>query len=456
MKRTAFQVVVFEAGHTVRLRTSAPIALAAGETESWIQVAIVGSFKKGDRKFSITPAMLSEMVDNFSSGKHPVPPTELVVDYEHLSATDTDNPEAGKAAGWIKELEVREDGAELWARVEWTPPAVAKLQAKEYKFISPEFAFNFTTPTMDVIGATLLASAITNRPFLQGMQPITLTAAAVGDLALVANLSFDQKRELVSRALRARYRALGNTYDWPYICAMYDAVVIYDSGGGFNKYLRESYTIEASGSVTLGEDAVEVVVTYEPLSAGEALRLREGAMKTITLKGIDGKDIQIPETSIEALSIVTDLRAQLAARPTKEAHDTLLASNVQLTGRVDALELAAKTKDAKATVDALIASGKATAAQRESLEELCLSNRALFDKHVATLTQVVQTGELGHARPGTETAVKATAEVQAEVVKLRGADAKLTETDAIAKVFEQNPKLYERYVKETEQRVGKG
>jgi phage I-like protein len=455
--KTFAQVVLFEAGGTLRLRTRAVLSLAPGETSSWIQVAIIGSFKKGDRKFSITPAMLSEMVENFSSGKHPVPPTELVVDYEHLSGTATENPEAGKAAGWFKELELRDEGAELYARVDWTPPAIERLQAKEYKFISPEFSFNFTTPTMETIGCTLLAAAITNRPFLQGMAPITLTAVDLGDLTLVADLSYEQRRMFVERALRKRGT---NTGCYCYVVATKDDRVVYEaSATGGLQYFEETYAIGADGEVTLGGDPVEVVVNYEPLGAA-ALRRGEGDMKTIKLR-VGDKDLEVPETAIEALDVVKQLRAELAARPAKSDHDKVLADNVTLAGRIDKLEAAnveskkqLDQRDAKDAVEKLVAGGKAIDGQRDSLESLFLSDRALFTKVTEGFPQRVDATEIGHGRKGPE-AQTAIAEVMTEVAKLRAADPKLTEAAAQAQVFDKNAKLYERYVRETEQRVGK-
>jgi phage I-like protein len=452
------QIVVFERGGTIHLRTTASIALAQGTTSSWIQVAVIGAFTRGDRKFSITPAMLREMVENFSTGKHPVPPTELCVDYEHLSA-DPPDPEAGKAAGWFKELETRDDGAALYGRVEWTPPAAERLRDHEFKFISPEFAFNFTTPTGETIGCTLLAAAITNRPFLQGMEPIMLRTAAIGDLALVADLSYEQRRMFIERALRKRS---ANTGAYCYVLATKEDRVVYESSASAGlQYFEESYAIGADGEVTLGGDPVEVVVDYQPLGA-EALRTQgDGDMKTIKLR-VGDKDIEVPETAIEGLEVVKQLRADLAARPDKAAHEKLLADNVALTGRVDKLETdnktaqaAIATRDAKEAVEKLVAGGRATDGQREPLEKLYLSNRELFEAVTAGFPQRIAEGEIGHGKKGPE-AGSAVSTVMAEIAKLRAADPKLTEAEAQAQVFSANTTLYARYVKETEVKVGKG
>lgn len=61
---------------------------------------------------------------------------DLVIDYEHQA----DMPEARlkgpvPAAGWIKELQIRDSG--IWGRVEWTATAAQMITAKEYRFLSP-------------------------------------------------------------------------------------------------------------------------------------------------------------------------------------------------------------------------------------------------------------------------------------------------------------------------------
>ena len=79
VKPPTFQIALRGFDAELRWRGSSVIALEAdGALPDWIQICTIGSFQKGDRKFSITPAMLAEMVENFSSGKHPVPPTELL------------------------------------------------------------------------------------------------------------------------------------------------------------------------------------------------------------------------------------------------------------------------------------------------------------------------------------------------------------------------------------------
>ncbi len=81
------------------------------------------------------------------------------IDYEHQTYLSADNGQPAPAAGWIKEVFVRE-GA-IWARVEWTARAKAMIEAGEYRYISPVLMH-------DRAGKVLMirAAALTNDPAL--------------------------------------------------------------------------------------------------------------------------------------------------------------------------------------------------------------------------------------------------------------------------------------------------
>lgn len=125
-------------------------------------------------KFSVTETTLDRMVKNFNddqmAGKIPV-------DYDHGTDLTEGNPEEGKAAGWIQKL-VRE-GKKLFAVVKWTPAAVRYIQNEEYKFTSPTYIDSFFHPEREKnVGTYLKAVALTNRPFIKGMDPVALSERA--------------------------------------------------------------------------------------------------------------------------------------------------------------------------------------------------------------------------------------------------------------------------------------
>lgn len=151
------------------------IELSDGEhPQSKIQVLRVGTFHHPVYgKFEITDETLGSMIKNFKA-KKPAPPTEMVVDYEHMGTADP--PVKAPAAGWVKGLETDDGG--LFALVEWTDDAVKEIKGKQYRFISPEFDLNYQDKdTGKRIGPTLISITLTNRPFIEGMQPVVLSEA---------------------------------------------------------------------------------------------------------------------------------------------------------------------------------------------------------------------------------------------------------------------------------------
>lgn len=85
----------------------------------------------------------------------------LLVDYDHRSFFDPAMNGDSMAAGWVVEVAARDDG--IWARVEWTPKAVAGIRDREWRYISPEF--HIDTESGEVL--SLAAISLVNRPAFQ-------------------------------------------------------------------------------------------------------------------------------------------------------------------------------------------------------------------------------------------------------------------------------------------------
>ncbi len=150
-------------------------AAATTNPTSWIQIAKCGEFvSQRYGEFAITREDLSTMLHNFQNIT-PKAPTRLPIDVDHLSMSP-EKPWDGVAAGWINDLALRDDGDTLWALVEWTPQGAAAIKDKQYQFVSPSFVKDYTDKSGERIGTTLLAAAITNHPFLEGMAALTLSA----------------------------------------------------------------------------------------------------------------------------------------------------------------------------------------------------------------------------------------------------------------------------------------
>jgi phage I-like protein len=101
---------------------------------------------------------------------------DLVIDYEHQTLYKEKNGQPAPAAGWFSgsRLEWRE-GAGLFAcDVDWTARAAGHIESREYKYISPVFAYNKKGEIV-----TILHVALTNDPALDGLGELAVAAATL-------------------------------------------------------------------------------------------------------------------------------------------------------------------------------------------------------------------------------------------------------------------------------------
>ena len=152
---------------TMRLNgTSAYSDIKLGENQfvpKDVQVLRVGKFNHPKYGlFEISTQTLTEMKSNFDKRVRGI---DMAFDYFHDSDKD--------AAAWVNKLELRENGTELCATVEWTPKAEQKLIERELRYFSPDLTFKWSDPES---GATysnvLFGGGLTNRPFVKEMKAI--------------------------------------------------------------------------------------------------------------------------------------------------------------------------------------------------------------------------------------------------------------------------------------------
>lgn len=120
--------------------------------------------------------------------------TDVPVDYEHQTLGGSYSSPTGQApaAGWIKSLsmvtpaQAAARGGDvqpgLWARVEWTEEAAAKLRGRQYRYLSPVALVR--RGDRRLVG--LHSVALTNKPAIVGMRPLIGSAdgAASPEVAL--------------------------------------------------------------------------------------------------------------------------------------------------------------------------------------------------------------------------------------------------------------------------------
>lgn len=129
---------------------------------SEIPIFPVGEFKQHHDMpdgFEITPETIQGFVDTFESG---VVGSELPVYAGH-----GDGFSDRKAIGWVKSLINRGDKG-LWGVVEWTQEGLGLIREKAFKYISPEWLFEYTDPrTGEAYKNVLFAPALVNEPYFQ-------------------------------------------------------------------------------------------------------------------------------------------------------------------------------------------------------------------------------------------------------------------------------------------------
>jgi hypothetical protein len=134
------------------------------DEQSWVHALPVGKFEHpvyGPMDFT------ADRIQRFAdSVKTKVRGIDLDIDYDHKDQT-------GKAAGWVRDADVRADG--LYLQVDWTSPAAEALRNREYRYFSPEFDDEWTDGAGIKHTDVLFGGALTNRPFLKNLLPVNLS-----------------------------------------------------------------------------------------------------------------------------------------------------------------------------------------------------------------------------------------------------------------------------------------
>lgn len=126
---------------------------------------------------------------------------DLVVDYEHQTLKGVEAP----AAGWVKDLKL--EGGNIVAVVEWTPRGAEYLKNREYRYLSP--VVNVRKTDNKAVG--LHSLALTNTPAIENMTPIVNSDNFEGGqenmelqkLAELLGLGPDVTEEQIMEALHA-------------------------------------------------------------------------------------------------------------------------------------------------------------------------------------------------------------------------------------------------------------
>lgn len=126
-----------------------------------IKLFPLGLVKSQKGNFLIDEESYNSILNHFKAHHVDIP-----IDYEHQTLQDVQAP----AAGWIKELILKQDG--VYASVEWTKKAAQYLTDKEYRYLSPVVSVRES----DRKALLLHSAALTNTPAIDGMTAIVNSA----------------------------------------------------------------------------------------------------------------------------------------------------------------------------------------------------------------------------------------------------------------------------------------
>jgi phage I-like protein len=165
---------------------------AEGEAPVWIQLAKYGTFLgHPSGPFKLDRNTFEEIVANFRATEN----RHIPIDYEHASeASETSGTipvNGAPAQGWIIDMKI--DGQGLWGLVEWLPQAREQIRAKQYRYFSPAIRFGTKDRvTGKPTGARMSSGAITNSPFLDGLEPLAAKDEDLSHSALTRKLMKDR------------------------------------------------------------------------------------------------------------------------------------------------------------------------------------------------------------------------------------------------------------------------
>lgn len=148
--------------------------------------------------FALTEEMLRKMKENFDNSVRRI---DIAGDWEHRAST---------APFWLDEVVLKNKDSELWVNIGWTKAGRESVEAQDYRYTSGEFDDNYKdAETAQEFGPTLLGVALTNRPFIKGMQPITALSESVEEF-LEGKL---KENEPMTKEEQAQFDALKKQLD---------------------------------------------------------------------------------------------------------------------------------------------------------------------------------------------------------------------------------------------------
>jgi phage I-like protein len=311
-----------------------------------------GPYDAGDK---VKLEQIAEMTRRYAGN------TDILVDYEHQSIHALTNGQPAPAAGWIKEVQARDDG--LYGRVEWTANAASAIKGREYRYLSPVY---FHTKDGDVLA--LQTVALTNVP---NLDMIEVSAHSV------FNFQPPTTEVPMKRVLAALGLADGTGED--------------DVLTAVNSLLTSSTAIATAAGLSKDAKSEQVMTAVQSAFA-------------------DRKKIAIAAGQPENAPVDVIVGAFAAAHSASAADPTKyvpIAVFKEMAAKVDSLVTHKVENDAETAVAAAMRAGKITPAQKDWAISLHKANLTMFEEFVGkapVLTSAQRSTALPPAGSATATA----------------------------------------------------
>jgi len=317
------------------------LALADGPTApEWVRLFPLGVVRTSKGPFTADRADAERCIEAFKRlGR------DLVIDYEHQTLADVEAP----ASGWVTELALRDDG--LWAHVNWTRRAKGMIEAREYRYLSPVLLHR--TAGGGRRPYELGPVALTNHPAIEGQPP--LVNKDQPGRGPDEEVSMDWLKKLLGLGAEAK---------------------------------DDDVKAGVEGLVALKNRATELgkKLGVQSLDQVEALFGELGALRAYKTE------------TLEALGLAATADAS-AAKGTLLALKNGAGTQATLAGELAALKANLAERDAVAAVDAALAEGKLTPAQKEWALGLAKKDPAAFAAYKAAAPVVVPPGRAAGQPP---------------------------------------------------------
>jgi phage I-like protein len=150
--------------------TEFQILLDAPKPGKPIEIARIGTFEDPRYgTFTIDPSTVADWAEN---ARRFLPGGEVLVDRDHASEK---RPRNSEAMGWLSNIRV--SGDRVLADARWTKAGRRAVKDGSYRFTSVAYG-DMDLEDGRTVKNVLQSCALTNRPALRGLAPITLSAAA--------------------------------------------------------------------------------------------------------------------------------------------------------------------------------------------------------------------------------------------------------------------------------------